>query len=86
MRWIAKKEADKLLNDFLIKFPKGEMYQIAEVYAVLGNKDKAFEYLEESYVAREARITYLKGDPLLKNLESDPRYTALLKKMRLANN
>ena len=81
-----KKEADKLLNDFLIKFPKGEMYQIAEVYAVLGNKDKAFEYLEESYVAREARITYLKGDPLLKNLESDPRYTALLKKMRLANN
>ena len=60
------------------------MYQIAEVYAVLGNKDKAFEYLEKSYVAREARITYLKGDPLLKNLESEPRYTDFLKKMNLA--
>jgi TolB-like protein/Tfp pilus assembly protein PilF len=79
-----KKEVDKLLSDFIIKFPKGEMYQIAEVYAVLGNKDKAFEYLEKSYVAREARITYLKGDPLLKNLESEPRYTDFLKKMNLA--
>ncbi len=27
--------------------------------------------------------TFLKGDPLLKNLESDPRYTAFLKKMNL---
>ena len=81
-----KKEVDKLLSDLIIKFPKDEMYQIAEVYAVLGHKDKAFEYLEKSYVAREARITYLKGDPLLKNLESDLRYAALLKKMRLANN
>ena len=78
-----KNEVDKLLSDFVIKFPKDEMYQLAEVYAVLGNKDKAFEYLEKSYVAKEARITYLKGDPLLKNLENDPRHIALLKKMNL---
>ena len=50
------------------------MYQIAEIYAIRGEKDKAFEYLEKSYIAREARLTYLKGDPLLKNLESDPRH------------
>ena len=81
-----KKEADKLISDFIIKFPKDQMYQIAEVYAVRGNKDKAFEYLEKSYIAKDVRLTYLKGDPLLKNLESDPRYTAFLKKMRLANN
>ena len=81
-----KEEADKLISEFMIKFPKDQMYQIAEVYAVRGNKDKAFEYLEKSYLAKDVRLTYLKGDPLLKNLESDPRYTAFLKKMRLVNN
>jgi len=78
-----KKEADKLINDFIIKFPEDQMYQVAEIYAVRGNKDKAFEYLEKSYISKDVRLTYLKGDPLLKNLESDPRYTVFLKKMSL---
>ena len=78
-----KKEVDKLLSDYIFKFPKDEAYQIAEIYAVRGEKDKTFEYLEKSYAARESRLTYLKGDPLLKNLESDPRHTAFLKKMKL---
>ena len=78
-----KKEADKLFTAYLIRFTKDEMYQIAEIYANRGDKDKAFEYLEESYKAREARLTYLKGDPLLKNLESDPRYITFMKKMKL---
>ena len=78
-----KKEADKLNNEFMIKFPKDQMYQVAEVYAVRGDKDKAFEYLEKSYLAKDVRLTYLKGDPLLKNLEGDPRYVAFMKKMKL---
>jgi tetratricopeptide (TPR) repeat protein len=78
-----KKEADKLLSDHIVKFSKDEMYQIAEIYAFRGEKDKAFEYLEKSYSDREARLTYFKGDPLLKNLEKDSRYTAFLKKMNL---
>jgi hypothetical protein len=59
------------------------MYQLAEIYAVRREKNKAFEYLENSYIAKEGRLTYLKGDPLLKNLQGDPRYTALLKKLNL---
>ena len=79
-----QKEVDKLLSDYIISFPKDQAYQIAEIYAVRGDKDKAFEYLEKSYIARESRLTYLKGDPLLKNLESDLRYTTFLKKMKLS--
>ena len=79
----SKRESDKLLSDYLVRFQKNNMYQLAEIYAVRGEKDKAFEYLEKSYAARESRLTYLKGDPLLKNLESDPRYKAFLKKMNL---
>ena len=81
-----KKEVDKLLSDYIARFQKNNMYQIAEIYAVRGEKDKAFEYLEKSYIARETRLTYLKGDPLLKNLENDPRHTAFLKKMNLPVN
>jgi TolB-like protein/class 3 adenylate cyclase/Flp pilus assembly protein TadD len=79
----SKKEADQLLSDYLVRFQKNNMYQLAEIYAFRGEKNKAFEFLEKSYTAREARLTYLKGDPLLKNLESDPRYKAFLKKMNL---
>lgn len=78
-----KKEVDKLLSEYLARFKENNMYQIAEIYAVLREKDKAFEHLEKSYIAREARLTYLKGDPLLKSLESDPRHKAFLKKMNL---
>ena len=78
-----KKEVDKLLSDYIARFSKDNMFQIAEIYAVRGEKDIAFEYLEKSYIAREARLTYLKGDPLLKNLEGDSRHRAFLKKMNL---
>ena len=78
-----KKKADSLFSNYLARFQKDNMYQIAEIYAVRGEKDKAFEYLEKSYFAKEARFTYLKGDPLLKNLEGDPRHKALLKKLNL---
>jgi TolB-like protein/class 3 adenylate cyclase/Tfp pilus assembly protein PilF len=78
-----KEEADQLLSDYLARFQKSNMYQLAEIYAVRREKNKAFEYLENSYIAKEGRLTYLKGDPLLKNLQGDPRYTALLKKLNL---
>ncbi len=81
-----KKEVDDLLNDYIARLSKDNMYQIAEIYAIRNDKDKAFQYLEKSYIAKESRLTYLKGDPLLKNLESDQRYAAFLKKMRLENN
>jgi hypothetical protein len=42
-----------------------------------------FEWLERAYAQRDIRLTEIKGDPLLRRLESDPRYPAFLKKMRL---
>jgi hypothetical protein len=45
--------------------------------------DRAFEWLERAYAQRDGGLAQLKGDPLLKSLERDPRYAAFLKKMRL---
>ena len=81
-----KKEVEDLLSDYIGRLSKDNMFQIAEIYAIRNDKDKAFQYLEKSYITKESRLTYLKGNPLLKNLENDPRYAAFLKKMRLANN
>ncbi|MCI0606599.1 hypothetical protein L0156_26745 [bacterium] len=45
--------------------------------------DKAFEWLERAYKQRDGGLSTMKGDPLLRNLERDPRYRAFLQKMKL---
>jgi TolB-like protein/Tfp pilus assembly protein PilF len=48
----------------------------------LGNKEKALDWLEKSYEAHEARfIAYIKVDPFLDPLRSDPRFEALVEKV-----
>ncbi len=53
------------------------------MYAFRGETDRAFEWLERAYVQHDPGCALVKGDPLLKNIQNDPRYTAFLKKMRL---
>ena len=78
-----QKEADEALRNYIARFQNSKLYNVAEIYAFRREKDKAFEWLEKAYKGREVRLTYLKGDPLLKNLEGDPRHRAFLKKMNL---
>jgi TolB-like protein/Flp pilus assembly protein TadD len=59
----------------------GAAYQIAEVYAWRGEKDAAFEWLERAHRQQDAGLTQTKFDVLLASLRSDPRYTALLRKL-----
>jgi hypothetical protein len=77
-----KQESDASLAELVGKFADGP-YLISDVYAFRGEKDRAFERLEKAYAERDAGLTEIKGDPLMKNLEHDPRYAALLKKMGL---
>ena len=58
-------------------------YGFALVYAGLGDKDQAFQWLEKSYDDHEPRIMRLKVDPLFDNLHSDPRYADLLRRLGL---
>lgn len=61
-------------------------YYFALIYANLGDKDKAFEWLEKAYREREGRMTLIKVDALLNNLRTDPRFSDLLKRLKLENN
>jgi serine/threonine protein kinase/Tfp pilus assembly protein PilF len=53
----------------------------ALIYAGLGEKDQAFEYLYKAYDERESWMVSLKVAPYMDTLRSDPRYEALIKKM-----
>lgn len=78
-----KKEADTALDEYIKKYQNEMAYQIAEIYAYRGESDKAFEWLERAYKQRDGGVGDMKSDPLLRNIEKDPRYTAFLKKMKL---
>jgi serine/threonine protein kinase/tetratricopeptide (TPR) repeat protein len=56
---------------------------IGYLYAMIGENDEAFKWLEKAYEEKSDFIAYVKVDLALKNLHSDPRYIALLKKMNL---
>ncbi len=51
------------------------------VYAGLGDKDKAFEWLEKAYQERSDSLAWFRFDPESKGLQSDPRFAALMRKV-----
>jgi serine/threonine protein kinase/Tfp pilus assembly protein PilF len=53
-------------------------YDIAMVYAGLGQKDQAFGWLQKAY--EERRLATLQVDPGFDNLRADPRFTDLLRR------
>ena len=58
-------------------------YSIAALYANLGDKDHAFEYLQKAYKGGSIYMSFVKVDPELDPLRSDPRFADLLRKMGL---
>ena len=57
--------------------------EVARVYAFRGEQDKALAWLEKAYEQRDVDLYFIKGDPLLRNLEGDPRYKTFLRKMNV---
>jgi adenylate cyclase len=51
------------------------------VYAGLGDKNKAFEWLEKAYQERSDSLAWFRFDPESKSLQSDPRFAALMRKV-----
>lgn len=80
-------EAQKIL-DGLINKSTGisyvSPYNIAVIYAGLGDKEKTFEWLERAYSERSYYLpVYLKTDARLDSLHSDPRYQDLIRRIGL---
>jgi tetratricopeptide (TPR) repeat protein len=58
-------------------------YGVATVYTGLGEKDKAFEWLNKAYDERSNWLVWLKADPRWAPLKDDKRYTELVNKIGL---
>ena len=58
-------------------------FTIAELYARLGEKDQAFEWLEKAYAEHNDGLVRLKEEVGFDNLRSDPRYADLLRRIGL---
>jgi Tfp pilus assembly protein PilF len=58
-------------------------YFAALLYAGLGEKDKAFEQLDQAARERSTLLVYLRRDPRLETLRSDPRFGQLLRRVGL---
>lgn len=56
-------------------------FELAEIYAQLGEKDQAFAWLEKAFEERSFMMLYLKTVPTLDPLRSDPRYADLLRRV-----
>jgi serine/threonine protein kinase/TolB-like protein len=77
-------EALLALTELITKHAKDMAYQVGEVYAWRGDKDKAFEWLDRAYEQRDSGLNGVQYDPLLAHLREDPRYEALLRKLQLS--
>jgi TolB-like protein/tetratricopeptide (TPR) repeat protein len=77
------KDADAALMRLTAQYANVQPATIAEVYAFRGENDQALRWLDTAYTQRDHDLVYIKSDPLLKNIQSDPRYGALLRKMNL---
>ena len=58
-------------------------YAFAMIYAGLGDRDRAFERLQNASDDRDGFVTFVNCEPMLDSLRSDPRFGALLAKMGL---
>jgi TolB-like protein len=76
-------ESDAALNSLTGKFASSDAYGIAEVHAYRGERDDAFRWLDLAYRQHHPGMPGLKTDPLLRNLHGDPRFQALLTRMKL---
>jgi tetratricopeptide (TPR) repeat protein len=79
-------EAQQILDELMkqAKQPDFNPYDIASIYAGLGEKDLAFAWLEKARERQVESLLFLKVDPWLDSLRADSRYTELLHRLNLS--
>ena len=80
-----KEEAQKLIQEFNANPSQHKVpaYDLAIVYAGLGEKEKAFSWLEKAFEEHSEYLPFLRVEPRLDSLHSDPRFSDLLRRLNL---
>ena len=75
--------SDAALTELIETQGADSPYQVAEVFAARDDADKAFEWLDRTYLDRDPGLSYMKMDPFLRPLRDDPRWRLLLDRMQM---
>jgi TolB-like protein/Tfp pilus assembly protein PilF len=57
--------------------------ELANLYTALGEREKAFASLEKAYAAHDLQLQFLRSEPDLDPLRSDPRFADLMRRVGL---
>ena len=79
----ARKILEQIEGSFTPEDNKRRIFEIAGIYAELGDKDKAFAWLEKAFEIRAPYLIWLKVEPQLDKLHGDPRFDDMLKRLGL---
>jgi adenylate cyclase len=82
-----KKEAQKIFDDLKTRSRTTYVspYYFGIMEAGLGDMDKAMDYLEQAYNERDGILIFLGVDPVAESIWTQPRFSALIRKMQLHN-
>ena len=78
-----KPEAEKLLAELILQSKRQYVspYYFAVVYVGLGEREKAMDWLEKAFADRSNGLVFLKVEPELDDLRSNPRFVSLREKL-----
>jgi DNA-binding winged helix-turn-helix (wHTH) protein/TolB-like protein/Tfp pilus assembly protein PilF len=80
---LARKTLNDLMQRSRVQFVPA--FSIALVCLGLRDRDVALDWLAKAYQDRSTYMVYAKSDPILDTLRPDPRFSDLLKRMRLTD-
>jgi serine/threonine-protein kinase len=80
-----KPEAQSMLDTLLMRSQQQYLpaTSVATIYCGLGENGRAIDWLERGLAAHDVRMTFLKVDRRWDTLRGDPRFVAIVRKMRL---
>ncbi|MCP4204144.1 MAG: protein kinase [bacterium] len=78
-----KEEAEAALAELIDNDASRSASKVAEVFAVRGEFDRTFEWLERAYAQRDSGLSVLALNPNFATLHADPRYQSFLEKVGL---
>ena len=78
-----RKTAETKLAQLVEEFGDDASFQVASIYSLWGDHDRAFAALERGYAIRDPGLVLIQLHTAFDPIRDDPRYDAFLKKMGL---